>query len=81
VANTWFNRFIGDEQLPDDTGANPQGVLETWPEWVLYNTRRPEPRRVTLVNRKQVKKETPLHASGLLGPVTLFEKLVLGEAP
>ena len=81
VANTWFNRFIGDEQLPDDTGANPQGVLETWPEWVLYNTRRPEPRRVTLVNRKQVKKETPLHASGLLGPVTLFEKLVLSKAP
>ncbi len=77
VANTWFNRFIGDEQLPDDTGANEKGILETWPEWVLRGTRRPESGRVTLVNRKQVKKETPLHASGLLGPVTLFESLTI----
>jgi len=77
VANTWFNRFIGDEQLPDDTGANEKGILETWPEWVLRGTRRPETGRVTLVNRKQVRKETPLHASGLLGPVTLFESLTI----
>jgi hypothetical protein len=77
VANTWFNRFIGDEQLPDDTGANEKGVLETWPEWVLRGTCRPEAGRVTLVNRKQVKKETPLHASGLLGPVTFFEVLAI----
>jgi hypothetical protein len=74
VANTWFNRFIGDEQLPDDTGANAQGVLEVWPEWVLKGTPRPESGRVTLVNRKQVKRETPLHSSGLLGPVTLIQE-------
>jgi hypothetical protein len=77
VANTWFNRFIGDEQLPDDTGANEKGILETWPQWVLHGTHRPESGRVTLVNRKQVKKETPLHTAGLLGPVTLFESLTI----
>jgi hypothetical protein len=77
VANMWFNRFIGDEQLPDDTGANAQGVLEAWPEWVLTGTSRPEPGRVTLVNRKQVKRDAPLHASGLLGPVAVTEERVL----
>ena len=74
VANEWFNRFIGDEQLPDDTGANAQGEITAWPDWVLKGEKRPEPRRATLVTRKQVAKDTPLHASGLLGPVTVFEE-------
>jgi len=75
VANDWFNRFIGDEQSPDDTGANAKGDIEVWPGWFLKGGRRPEAGRATLVNRKQVKKDTPLHASGLLGPVTVFETL------
>jgi len=77
VANDWFNRFIGDEQHPDDTGANASGLLAAWPEWMLKGTPRPETGRQTLVNRKQVKKDTPLHASGLLGPVTLSEERTL----
>ncbi len=77
VANDWFNRLIGDEQLADDTGANAKGEITAWPAWVLSGEKRPEPRRVTLVSRKQVAKDTPLHASGLLGPVTLFEEFRL----
>ena len=75
VANDWFNRFIGDEQLPDDTGANDKGDLAVWPEWFLKGGTRPETGRVTLVNHKQVKKDTPLRSSGLLGPVSVFEVL------
>jgi hypothetical protein len=40
---------------------------------VLKGTPRPESRRVTVTSRKQVTKATPLHSSGLLGPVTVFE--------
>ena len=75
VANDWFNRLIGDEQVADDTGANAKGELAAWPDWVLKGSPRPEPRRMTLISRKQAVKETPLHPSGLLGPVTLFEAL------
>lgn len=74
VANDWFNRMIGDEQYPDDTGANAKGALDAWPEWVLKDAPRPEPNRLTLTSRKQVTQDTPLHASGLLGPVTVFEE-------
>jgi hypothetical protein len=73
VANDWFNRLIGDEQFADDTGANATGEIVTWPEWVLKGTPRPESKRVTVTSRKQVTKATPLHSSGLLGPVTVFE--------
>ena len=74
VANDWFNRFIGDEQVADDTGANAKGEILAWPAWVLKGEKRPEPKRATLVTRKQVTKDTPLHSSGLLGPVTVFEE-------
>ncbi len=77
VANDWFNRFIGDEQMPDDTGANEKGDLATWPAWMLKDTERPETGRVTLINRKQVKKDTALHSSGLLGPVILTEAFIV----
>jgi len=75
VANDWFNRFVGDEQFPDDTGANANGEVTAWPEWLLKNTARPVPQRVTFASRKQVTKDSPLHASGLLGPVTVFEEV------
>jgi hypothetical protein len=75
VANDWFNRFIGDEQFADDTGANAHGAVDTWPDWMLKGTPRPEPQRVTFTTHKQVTKDTPLHASGLLGPVTVFEEV------
>ena len=75
MANDWFNRLIGDEQFSDDTGANAKGELASWPEWVLKGAQRPEKQRVTLTSRKQAGKDTPLHSSGLLGPVTVFEEI------
>ncbi len=75
VANDWFNRLIGDEQFADDTGANAKGEIAAWPEWVLKGTPRPEPKRATVISRKQASKDAPLHSSGLLGPVTVFEEI------
>ncbi|MDD2599856.1 MAG: glycosyl hydrolase [Kiritimatiellae bacterium] len=77
VANEWLNRFVGDEQLPDDTGANPKGQLSVWPEWVLENAPRPESGRVTLLNRKQANKDTPLLSAGLLGDILLIPERVV----
>jgi len=74
VANDWFNALIGDERFPDDTDADAKGAIAAWPEWVLKGLPRPEPRRQTLTSRKQATKDTPLHASGLLGPVAVFEE-------
>lgn len=79
VANTWHNRLIGDEQFPDDTGALPSGLLKGWPDWVIQNKPRPEPRRTTLVTKKQgdASMKSPLQTSGLLGPVTVEEATLL----
>jgi hypothetical protein len=79
VANTWHNRLIGDEQLPDDTGALSSGLLKGWPDWMMQNQPRPEPRRTTLLTKKQgdASKKSPLQTSGLLGPVTIEEAHVL----
>ncbi|MDD4101840.1 MAG: hypothetical protein PHU80_04320, partial [Kiritimatiellae bacterium] len=76
IANNWLNRLIGDEQYPDDTVSDKGGYLESWPEWVFANTPRPEARRSTLASRKQAKKDDPLHSSGLLGPITIKEKII-----
>jgi hypothetical protein len=74
VANDWLNRLTGDEQFPDDSGANAKGELAAWPDWVAKGQPRPEPRRVTLISRKQTGKDAPLRSSGLLGPVTVFDE-------
>jgi hypothetical protein len=79
VANTWHNRLIGDEQLPDDTGALSSGLLKGWPDWMMQNQPRPEPRRTTLLTKKQgdASKKSPLQTSGLLGPVTIEEAVIM----
>ena len=79
VANTWHNRLIGDEQFPDDTGALSNGLLKGWPDWMTQNQPRPEPRRTTLLTKKQgdASKKSPLQPSGLLGPVTVVEESIL----
>ena len=77
VANEWFNRFIGDEQLPDDTGADKNGRIHKWPDWVVENKERPEKRRVSLSTSKMVKKDSALHSSGLLGDVILLPRKIV----
>ena len=69
VTNLWPNRLIGDEQLPPDCEWDgPQ--LKAWPQWLLDG--KPSPTgRLTFTTWHHWFKDSPLLASGLLGPVTL----------
>ena len=74
VTNLWPNRLIGDERYPDDCtvdGTWKKGPIPAWPAWFLRSQPRPEPRRVTFTTWKYYTAETPLLASGLLGPVVI----------
>ena len=74
VTNLWPNRLVGDEQFPDDCavqGPWPRGGIRAWPEWLLKNQPRPEPRRQTFFTWKHWTKDDALLPSGLLGPVTI----------
>jgi len=74
VTNLWPNRLIGDEQFPDDCVAKgpwPGGGIRAWPDWLLKNQPRPEPRRQTFFTWKHWNKDDALLPSGLLGPVTI----------
>ena len=71
VVNLWINRLIGDAALPEDAKRNEQGRLDGgWPQWVLEGGTSPTGRR-SFVTIAQYKKDDPLVASGLLGPVSL----------
>ncbi|MCX7007381.1 MAG: glycosyl hydrolase, partial [Kiritimatiellaeota bacterium] len=74
VTNLWPNRLIGDEQFPDDGALNsawPSGGIRAWPDWVVKNQPRPEPRRQTFFTWKHWAKDDALLSAGLLGPVIL----------
>jgi len=70
VTNLWVNRQIGDQQLPPDAGRDGGGALSKWPQWLLDGTPNPTGRQ-TFTNWELWKKDDPLVASGLIGPVTL----------
>jgi hypothetical protein len=71
VVNLWPNRFIGDEQLPEDSERNPDGTLKCWPQWLLDG--KPSPTgRYTFSMWRLWNKNDPLLDSGLLGPVKLI---------
>jgi hypothetical protein len=70
VTNRWVNRLIGDEQYPDD--CEWDGIhLKRWPDWLLEGRPRPVQERRTFTTWKHYNRDSPLLASGLLGPVRL----------
>lgn len=79
VTNLWTNRLIGDEFLPaeneygirDEQGNDPHGIVRL-PEWYREGKPKPPGGRVTFAAWKFYDKDEPLVASGLLGPVRLF---------
>jgi hypothetical protein len=71
VTNLWPNRMIGDEQLPEDSGRNPDGTLRAWPDWLQQGKPSPTGRQ-TFTSWRLWKKGDGLLKSGLLGPVRLI---------
>ena len=79
VTNTWVNRLIGDEHLPEDTtwrpmkahaSDHPVFAAEVWPAWVTEGGASPHGRQ-TFSAMKIVHRDSPLSPSGLVGPVQL----------
>jgi hypothetical protein len=77
VVNTWVNRMIGDEQLPEDSEWLNWETMKEWPDWFLNDEPRPSG-RITFTAAKHYKKDDPLTSSGLLGPVRI-DKLVYDD--
>ena len=76
VTNLWPNRLIGDEHLPpeneyDVTGGFFGGAIKALPEWYAQGKPKPPGGRITFTTWKHYDKDSPLLASGLIGPVRL----------
>jgi hypothetical protein len=78
VTSLWPNRMIGDEQLPAENrygqGAE-RGIVEI-PDWYRNGQPKPPGGRTTFVTWQFFHKDDPLLASGLLGPVRLWNPVV-----
>lgn len=84
ITNTWVNRLVGDEHLPEDTtwrpvkahaSDHPVFAASAWPAWVTDGGSSPHGRQ-TFSAMKLVHRDTPLPPSGLLGPVQfVFESV------
>ena len=75
VTNLWPNRFIGDEQEPEDCvwekNAWKEDILKEIPAWLTEGKPRPSAGRYTFTVAKFYSKDSALLESGLLGPVVL----------
>ncbi|GAB7354325.1 hypothetical protein MBLNU459_g4839t1 [Dothideomycetes sp. NU459] len=84
VTNTWANRLIGDESLPQEARFNQTAqdyAVEEWPSWFESGLNGEEVAkpgdRVTFAAWKHYNATDPLFESGLLGPVVLRKAKVI----
>jgi hypothetical protein len=79
VTTLWPNRMIGDEQLPPEyeyaSGNNRS--IKTVPDWYVQGMPKPAGGRVTFTTWKFYEKDEPLIASGLLGPVKIYNPVIV----
>lgn len=78
VANTWINRIIGDEAIPDNVEYDTKGDIFKknraikLPDWIYGSDQMPKNRkRITYSTWKHYEADSPLVPSGLPGPVTV----------
>jgi len=78
VTTLWPNRLIGDEQLPGENNYTKDNNITVLPEWYVGNKPKSGLRKTFSV-WKTHDKDSPLLASGLLGPVCVIfaqEKII-----
>lgn len=66
VTNLWPNRLIGDERFQENRSYPPK----SWPTWVQNGSKAPT-QHTTFTTWKHWDENSPLQASGLLGPVLI----------